>query len=237
MITYFENKINLELSWEEKLNKEFDKVYMKNLKEKLFLMRKKKIIYPKSLDVFKVLQLTPFNRVKVVIVGQDPYPGVGQAHGLSFSVSPIVRKIPASLMNIFIELKNDLGIAIPDHGCLVNWSLQGVFLLNSILTVEKGLSGSHINIGWEIFTDKILELLNCKLNRVVFVLWGNFAKRKRNLIDKSKHLIISSSHPSPHSANINFFNSKPFSRINNYLIKFGKTPINWNLGNKFNFNH
>lgn len=189
---------------------------------------KKHTCYPEYNNIFNALKLTPYNEVKVVILGQDPYHGENEAHGLSFSVQDGI-KIPPSLKNIFKELKSDLNINEPISGNLEKWTKEGVLLLNSILTVEKDKAASHKNIGWNTLTDYIIKKLNEKEIPIVFILWGNFAKSKKELITNEKHLILESTHPSPFSARNGFFGSKPFSKTNNFLIKNGQTPINWKL--------
>lgn len=184
------------------------------------------VIYPPKNMVFNALKLTSFKNTKVVIMGQDPYHGVGEAHGLSFSVQKGV-KIPPSLQNIYKELFDDLGVFPKSDGDLTGWAESGVLLLNSVLTVEKDKPASHRNLGWELLTDYIIKLLNEKEEPVVFILWGNFAKEKKKYITNPRHLIIESSHPSPFSARYGFFGSKPFSRANDFLVKNGMTPINW----------
>ncbi len=224
------NSINLELSWLEVLRDEFKKEYMKKLKE--FLIEEKrqgKIILPKGSLWFNALNSTPLNRVKVVIIGQDPYPTIGHAHGLCFSVLPDVKPLPKSLINIYNELLNDLGINNFHTGYLQPWANQGVLLLNAILTVEVGKSNSHQGRGWEIFTDKIIEIINKKCDNIVFILWGAYAQKKGSAIDTNKHLIIKSPHPSPLSAYRGFFGSNPFSRTNNFLISKGIEAIDWRL--------
>ena len=186
-----------------------------------------KIIFPKREIIFRSLQLVQPDEVKVVILGQDPYHNFNQADGLAFSVSNF-QSLPPSLINIFIEIENDLNIKIEKKGDLENIAKQGVLLLNSILTVEKNNPGSHKNIGWEKLTDIIISALSL-MGNIVFILWGNFAKKKSNLIDNNINLVINSSHPSPFSAHKGFFGSKPFSKCNDYLISKGKEPINWNL--------
>lgn len=221
--------VNLEPQWNKKLDAEFSKDYMINLES--FLKKQyanKKTIYPLSKEYFNAFNSTPFNKVKVVIIGQDPYHGPDQAHGLSFSVKKGVR-IPPSLVNIYKELKDDLSIDPPDHGYLQSWAKQGVLLLNATLTVEGGRAGSHQKKGWEEFTDAAIHALNDKKKNLVFVLWGAYAQKKGAFIDSSKHLVIKSVHPSPLSAYRGFLGSKPFSKINQYLKSVGKTPINWNL--------
>ncbi len=187
-----------------------------------------KTIFPPKDYIFNALKLTPYKDVKVVIVGQDPYHGEGEAHGLSFSVQKGVP-IPPSLKNIYKELENDLGITPPDNGDLTKWAKQGVLLLNAVLTVEKDKPASHRNLGWERLTDYIIKVLNVKEEPVVFILWGNFAKEKKAFITNPKHLVITSPHPSPFSAASGFFGSKPFSRTNDFLIKNNMEPINWDL--------
>ena len=184
--------------------------------------------FPEYNNIFNALKLTPYKDVKVVILGQDPYHGTGEAHGLSFSVQKGVKK-PPSLKNIFKELKDDLGYDEPADGDLTSWAKQGVLLLNSVLTVEKDKAASHKDLGWNFLTDHIIKLLNQKQEPVVFILWGNFARNKKEFITNHKHLIIESPHPSPFSANSGFFGSKPFSKTNNFLIKNNITPVNFNL--------
>lgn len=184
--------------------------------------------FPEYNNIFNALKLTPYKDVKVVILGQDPYHGTGEAHGLSFSVQKGVKK-PPSLKNIFKELKDDLGYDEPVDGDLTSWAKQGVLLLNSVLTVEKDKAASHKDLGWNLLTDHIIKLLNQKQEPVVFILWGNFARNKKVFITNPKHLIIESPHPSPFSANSGFFGSKPFSKTNNFLIKNNITPVNFNL--------
>ncbi len=184
--------------------------------------------FPEYNNIFNALKLTPYKDVKVVILGQDPYHGTGEAHGLSFSVQKGVKK-PPSLKNIFKELKDDLGYDEPADGDLTSWAKQGVLLLNSVLTVEKDKAASHKDLGWNLLTDHIIKLLNQKQEPVVFILWGNFARNKKEFITNHKHLIIESPHPSPFSANSGFFGSKPFSKTNNFLIKNNIIPVNFNL--------
>ena len=184
--------------------------------------------FPEYNDIFNALKLTPYSKVKVVILGQDPYHGTGEAHGLSFSVKDDIKK-PPSLKNIFKELHDDLGYPEPKSGNLEKWAKEGVLLLNSVLTVEKDKAASHKDLGWEILTDHIIKLLNMKETPIVFILWGNFAKKKKVYITNKKHLIIESPHPSPFSAYTGFFGSKPFSKTNNFLIKNNLEPIDFNL--------
>lgn len=224
-------EVVLEESWKTVLQEEFTKLYMKTLGD--FLRSEKaagKIIYPKGALIFNALNSTPLNKVKVVILGQDPYHGPNQAHGLSFSVQPGVTP-PPSLMNIYKELKRDLNIDPPSHGCLQSWAEQGVLLLNTSLTVEANKAASHSKQGWQQFTDKIIEIVNNYCEHVVFILWGSHAQSKRNLIDPKKHLILCSAHPSPLSAHRGFFGCGHFSKANYFLEKHAITPINWQLPN------
>ena len=222
-------KIELENSWKEKLIDEFNKEYMHSLRD--FLKKEKserKVIFPPGRKIFSAFNLTSFKNVKAVILGQDPYHGSNQAHGLSFSVEYGIKP-PPSLNNIFKELASDLNIEKPNHGNLEEWGKQGVLLLNSILTVEKSKPGSHANKGWEVFTDRILFLLNSSKNNLVFILWGKKAQEKGHFIDSDRHMIIKSTHPSPYSANNGFLGSKPFSRTNQYLKKNNIKEIDWYL--------
>lgn len=189
-----------------------------------------KTIFPPKDYIFNALKLTPYKNVKVVIVGQDPYHGVGEAHGLSFSVQKGI-KVPPSLKNIYKELESDLVIPTYEEGDLTKWAQQGVLLLNAVLTVEKDKPASHRNLGWERLTDYIIKTLNNKEEPVVFILWGNFAKEKQKYITNPKHFVITSAHPSPFSANYGFFGSKPFSKTNNFLKENGLEPIDWDLRN------
>ena len=214
--------------WDEKLkiiwkSEGFKKFYKGIEKE-----YEEKTIFPPKEHIFNALKLTSFQNVKVVIVGQDPYHGVGEAHGLSFSVQEGI-KIPPSLQNIYKELENDLGIPPANTGDLTKWAKEGVLLLNSVLTVEKDKPASHKNKGWELLTDYIIKVLNTKEEPIVFILWGNFAKSKAIYITNPNHLILFSPHPSPFSANNGFFGSKPFSKTNNYLKEQGEKEINWKL--------
>jgi len=224
------NNIKLEASWLKHLKNEFSKPYMQNLKE--FLQSEKaqgKNILPKGSLWFNALNSTPLEKVKVVILGQDPYPTIGHAHGLCFSAMPEVKPLPKSLINIYKELQNDLGIDNFHTPYLQPWAKQGVLLLNAVLTVEAGKSNSHQGRGWEQFTDKIIEIVNKKCDNVVFILWGSYAQKKGVSIDTTKHMIIKSPHPSPLSAYRGFFGSRPFSRTNSFLISKGKDAINWKL--------
>lgn len=222
--------IDLEPGWFEVLKDEFEKPYMKSLKN--FLQQEKQAgftIFPKGSDIFNAFKHTPFEKVKVVILGQDPYHGVGQAHGLSFSVQKGIVP-PPSLKNIYKELADEFpDFKIPSHGELTSWADQGVMLLNATLTVRAHTAGSHQNKGWEQFTDKVISELSAKRSGLVFILWGNYAKQKESLIDQSKHFIIKSAHPSPFSAYNGFFGSKPFSKTNEILKKEGKEPIDWQI--------
>lgn len=214
--------------WDKILKDEYKKNYFVSLRSRVHDEYQRKTIFPKYENIFTAFNTTSYENVKVVILGQDPYHGEGEAHGLSFSVQDGI-KLPPSLKNIYKELYDDLGIVIPNTGNLTSWSKQGVLLLNAILTVEKDRPASHRNIGWEEFTDAVISKINEKDTPVVFILWGNFAKSKKNLITNPKHLVIESAHPSPFSARNGFFGSKPFSRTNEFLIKNEITPINWQL--------
>ena len=220
--------IQIHQSWLEHLEGEFQKEYMSTLKKKLLDLKNDKIIfYPRGNQIFNAFNLTPFNRVKVVILGQDPYHGPGQAHGLCFSV-PSSIKPPPSLINIFKELENDVGKKIDyQNGNLEHWAKQGVLLLNTTLTVEKSKPLSHQNYGWTEFTDYVISLISEKLNNIVFILWGAFAQSKKNLIDSNKHLILIAPHPSPLSAHRGFFGSKPFSKTNSFLQSKEIDMVNW----------
>ncbi|MDE1460459.1 uracil-DNA glycosylase [Spartinivicinus poritis] len=222
-------EVKLEVSWKEHLVEEFEKDYMKSLRA--FLQAEKragKVIYPQGSEYFKAFELTPFDQVKVVILGQDPYHGPGQAHGLCFSVRQEI-KIPPSLVNMYKELEQDLGISPANHGNLEHWAKQGILLLNSVLTVEQGRAASHQGRGWEQFTDEVIARLNAERNGVVFILWGSYAQRKGSFIDTEKHMVIKSVHPSPLSAHRGFFGSRPFSKTNTYLQQQGLSPIDWQL--------
>lgn len=224
-----QNQVQLDPSWLAVLGQEFEQPYMRDLKA--FLKSEKgqgKTIFPANENIFKAFNSTPFDRVKVVILGQDPYHAPGQAHGLSFSVQPGVP-LPPSLLNIFKELRSDLGVPLPAHGCLQSWADQGVLLLNATLTVEQGSAGAHQNKGWERLTDKAIEALSQEREGVAFLLWGAYAQKKSALIDQQKHLILKSPHPSPLSARRGFFGSKHFSKVNQWLQEHGKSPIDWSL--------
>ena len=212
--------------WDLKLKIIWESPGFKNFYKKIIHEYDTKEIYPPKDFIFNALKLTSYEKTKVVIVGRDPYDGKGEAHGLSFSVQKGI-KIPPSLKNIYKELYDDLGVLPKDNGDLTGWALQGVLLLNSVLTVEKDKAASHRNLGWEPMTDYIIKLLNLKNEPVVFILWGNFAKEKAKLITNPHHYIVMSPHPSPFSAYSGFFGSKPFSKTNEFLIKNGLVPIDW----------
>ena len=212
--------------WDLKLKIIWESPGFKNFYKKIIHEYDTKEIYPPKAFIFNALKLTSYENTKVVIVGQDPYHGKGEAHGLSFSVQKGI-KIPPSLQNIYKELNDDLKIPPKDNGDLTEWAKQGVLLLNAVLTVEKDKAASHRNLGWEPMTDYIIKLLNLKAEPVVFILWGNFAKEKAKLITNHHHYIIMSPHPSPFSAYSGFFGSKPFSKTNEFLIKNGLVPIDW----------
>lgn len=221
--------IKLEPQWLAALEGEFNQEYMLNLRE--FLLAEKaagKTIYPKGNEYFAAFDHTPLDQVKVVILGQDPYHGPGQAHGLCFSVRPDVA-IPPSLVNIYKELADDLNIAPASHGCLTSWADQGVLLLNSVLTVEQAQAASHQGKGWETFTDRAVDVVNRQREGVVFMLWGGYAQKKGAIIDADKHLVLKSPHPSPLSSYRGFFGCKHFSQANVYLQQRGLEPINWQL--------
>ena len=218
----------IEEGWKSVLMEEFQSPYFATLKEFLLEEKKKYTLYPPGRLIFNAFQRTPFEKVKVVILGQDPYHGKGQAHGLCFSVPPGIPK-PPSLVNIFKELHSDLGTPVPEHGNLEKWADQGVLLLNATLTVRDSQAGSHQKRGWETFTNRVIELVSQEKSGVVFLLWGRFAQAKESLIDGSKHLVLKSAHPSPLSAYNGFFGSRHFSRTNDYLVQQGKSGIDWSL--------
>ncbi len=224
-----ETEIQLEASWLEYLKEEFEKPYMQELKR--FLVNEKrlgKVIYPKGSEIFNAFNSTPLDQVKVVILGQDPYHGPDQAHGLCFSVRPGIA-LPPSLGNIYKELANDVGITLPDHGSLQAWADRGVLLLNATLTVERAKAGSHQGKGWEEFTDRAIEVVNEHCDKVVFLLWGSYAQKKGQLIDTKKHYVLKSPHPSPLSAHRGFLGNKHFSLANQWLQSQGREPVNWQL--------
>ena len=214
--------------WDKILDEEYYKEYFINIVKYINKAYRERPIFPPKNYILRALSLTDYDDVKVVILGQDPYHGIGEANGLAFSVNNGI-KLPPSLQNIYKELHNDLGIDIPSTGDLTCWAKEGVLLLNSVLTVEKDKPASHKNLGWEKFTDAIISRVNEKKEPVVFILWGNFAKSKKNLITNSKHLVIESSHPSPFSCNYGFFGSKPFSRTNEFLKKNQIKEIDFNV--------
>lgn len=221
--------IQLDSSWLAHIGGEFEKPYMQQLR--IFLLQRKQqgaVVYPPGKDIFNALNYTPFEKVKVVILGQDPYHGPHQAHGLSFSVKPPVAP-PPSLQNMFKELQNDLGIQPPRHGCLESWAKQGVLLLNATLTVEQGQAGAHQGKGWETFTDAVIASLNDVPHPVVFLLWGSYAGKKAMLIRNPRHLVLTAPHPSPLSAHRGFLGCKHFSKANAFLTQQGLTPIDWQL--------
>lgn len=221
--------VRLEESWRQALAPEFGNPYMSELRR--FLMSEKeagKRIFPKGGEYFRALDLTPLDQVKVVILGQDPYHGLGQAHGLCFSVQPGVR-IPPSLVNIYKELQSDLGIPPASHGFLEHWARQGVLLLNSVLTVEEAQAASHQGRGWERFTDAVIRAVNERCDGVVFLLWGSYAQKKAAFVDRDRHLVLRAPHPSPLSAHNGFFGSRHFSQANAFLVSKGRQPIDWKL--------
>jgi uracil-DNA glycosylase len=221
-------EVKINEGWKKVLNGEFEKDYFKRIVELLYHEKQsKRVIYPPGSLIFNAFNLTDFDKVKVVILGQDPYHGAGQAHGLSFSVQK-GTKPPPSLVNIYKEIESDLGVKMPkNNGCLEPWANQGVLLLNASLTVRANDPNSHSGLGWNEFTDAVIKELSSKKEHLVFLLWGNFAKQKMNLIDATKHLILTAQHPSPFSVHKGFFGSKHFSKANEYLSKHGLKPINW----------
>lgn len=219
-------QVKIEESWRQRLQSEFDKEYFEQLTEFVRQEYQQATVYPPGPLIFNAFNLCPFDRVKVVLIGQDPYHGPGQAQGLCFSVNEGVT-FPPSLVNIFKELESDLGIQRPTSGSLVRWAEQGVFLLNATLTVREHQPGSHQNRGWESFTDAVIRLLATEKEHLVFILWGGYAQRKGAFIDRNRHCVITSPHPSPLSAYHGFFGTKPFSRTNDYLTAHGLSPIKW----------
>lgn len=220
-------EVKIENGWKNALKQEFTKTYFQQIATfiKTEIMAGK-VIYPPGKLIFNAFNKTPFDNVKVVILGQDPYHGPGQAHGLSFSVQDGV-KLPPSLMNIFKELNKDIGMPIPTGGNLEKWAEQGVLLLNAVLTVRDGEPASHAKMGWMNFTDAVIRTVSNNKEKVVFILWGKFAQEKQVLIDETKHMVLKSAHPSPFSADKGFFGSKHFSKANEYLIANGKEPVDW----------
>lgn len=223
------DKVKLHESWLHPLRDEFSSPYMEALRS--FLLAEKttgKRIFPKGSEYFRAMDLTPLDKVRVVILGQDPYHGPGQAHGLCFSVQPGVRP-PPSLVNIYKELQSDLGISRPQHGFLEHWARQGVLLLNSVLTVEMGQAASHQGKGWERFTDAVIAQVNARREPVVFMLWGNYAQRKAGFVDTGRHMVLKAAHPSPLSAHNGFFGCRHFSKANTFLQSRGVGQIDWAL--------
>ncbi|MFV0605426.1 MAG: uracil-DNA glycosylase [Niabella sp.] len=221
--------VQIEATWKEVLKEEFSKPYFSNIVDHLKAEKQlKKVIYPVGANIFNAFNTTPFNNVKVLILGQDPYHGPGQAHGLCFSVQNGVPP-PPSLVNIFKELKTDIGIDRPVNGNLTPWAEQGVFLLNASLTVRAGEPMSHAKIGWADFTDAVIKKISDEKNHIVFILWGRFAQEKNRLINPQKHLILAAAHPSPLSANNGFFGCRHFSKTNEYLMSKGIDPVDWKL--------
>ena len=220
--------VNIGNHWDQLLAPEFEKEYYQKLRQFLIAEYRGKTIYPGMHDIFNALKYTDYDDVKVVILGQDPYHGPGQAHGMSFSVRPGIKQ-PPSLVNIFRELQDDLGIDPPDHGYLVKWAEQGVLLLNTCLTVREHQANSHKGKGWEIFTDKVISLLNQREKLMVFILWGGNAKSKQSLITNPNHLILTGAHPSPLSAYNGFYGGRYFSKANEFLESTGHTGIDWDL--------
>jgi uracil-DNA glycosylase len=218
----------MKTDWNPVLRGEFTKPYWAELQQFVAAERAGAVVYPPADEVFAALHLTPYADVKVVILGQDPYHGPDQAHGLCFSVRRGVTP-PPSLQNIFKEMESDLGVPPPNHGCLDSWARQGVLLLNASLTVRQGRAASHQGKGWETFTDEVLKAVNDKPERVVFILWGASARKKKALVDRSRHVVIESPHPSPLSASSGFFGSRPFSRANEALAEAGRDPIDWRI--------
>jgi uracil-DNA glycosylase len=228
-----ERKVKLHSSWMDPLKDEFDQPYMRELRQFLINEKKQgKEIFPPGEEYFNALNTTPLDRVKLVIIGQDPYHGPGQAHGLCFSVRPGVP-IPPSLKNIYKELEQDTPFEPVPHGCLLPWAEQGVLLLNAVLTVESHRAASHSNRGWEKFTDKIIDVVNRETENTVFFLWGSYAQKKGAIIDRERHLVLQSPHPSPLSAHRGFLGCGHFSKANQYLEEKGKGPINWQLPQEY----
>lgn len=231
-VTALSQQLKPDTGWPERLAGEFEKPYMASLAT--FLAEEEqagKTLFPASHHCFNALNATPFDEVAVVVLGQDPYHGPGQAHGLCFSVRPDVR-VPPSLVNIFREIDAELGIQPPDHGCLQSWAEQGVLLLNSVLTVVQGQAGAHQGKGWEQFTDAVIEQINREREGVVFMLWGSYAQKKGRIIDRDRHLVLQGPHPSPLSAYRGFFGCGHFAQANDWLQAPGRQPVNWQLPNK-----
>ncbi len=223
-------QVNIPESWRAHVADEFEKPYFSNLAQFVDDERKHYTVFPPEPEVFSAMNLTPYENVNVLLLGQDPYHDDNQAHGLCFSVRPGIKP-PPSLMNMFKELQSDVGFSLPNNGYLVPWAEQGILMLNAVLTVRAHLANSHKNRGWETFTDAVIRSVNAKESPVVFVLWGNYAQKKQALIDTTRHTIIQSTHPSPLSARNGFFGSRPFSTINKMLCEAGKPEIDWQLPN------
>ena len=222
------SRVRIDPSWKEVLGNEFEKPYFKTIKEGILASRaQNKVVFPPSDEIFAAFDYTPFDKVKVVILGQDPYPGRGQAMGLCFSVKKGI-KIPRSLNRIYREIQDDIGCSIPNHGNLEKWARQGVFMPNAILTVEEGRPASHSKIGWHLFTDSVISTISEKKEGVCFLLWGNFAKSKKKLINLEKHFVFESAHPSPLAGNA-FFGNHHFSQVNEVLVQRGEQPIDWQI--------
>ncbi|SEH80146.1 Uracil-DNA glycosylase [Halobacillus karajensis] len=219
---------HLSNEWKSILKDEFKKDYFSYLQDQVNQEYQKRTVYPPYDEIFSALNYTSYESAKVVIIGQDPYHGENQAHGLSFSVRP-GNRIPPSLRNIYKELKEDLGIEIPRHGYLVSWAEQGVLLLNDVLTVRAGEANSHRGLGWEKFTDAVIQSLNKRSRPLVFILWGKHAQKKGAVVDRDKHLVLTSSHPSPFAAHRGFYGSRPFSKANQFLKQNGMDPVDWSL--------
>ncbi|GAB6929662.1 uracil-DNA glycosylase [Paenibacillus sp. JCM 10914] len=219
---------NFHNDWDTVMEHEMSQPYFKDLMERVKQQYLSSTVYPPHSQIFRAMEETPYHSVKVVIIGQDPYHGKGQAEGLSFSVRPGVT-VPPSLRNIYKELASDVGAVSPDHGSLQLWARQGVLLLNAVLTVREGEPGSHAGIGWETFTDAIIAQLNEREQPIVFILWGTYAQKKGLFIDRNRHLVLESSHPSPFAARKGFFGSRPFSASNAYLVQKGLDPVNWEI--------
>jgi uracil-DNA glycosylase len=222
------DKVNIHQSWKKKLRQEFESEYFAQLKSFLIDEKSKYIIYPPSSMIFSAFDICHFDDVRVVILGQDPYHGRGQAHGLCFSVPENVP-VPPSLKNIYKEINIDLHLSIPKSGNLSSWAMQGVLLLNATLTVRADMAGSHQNKGWERFTDRVISVLSDEREKLVFLLWGNYARAKKSLIDEAKHLVLEAAHPSPLSAHKGFFGCKHFSQSNQWLLKHNIEPVNWGI--------
>ncbi|MGQ8873970.1 uracil-DNA glycosylase [Paenibacillus sp. TSA_86.1] len=214
--------------WDEVLQKETESEYFNKIRYALAAEYKTQTVYPPKEDLFSALKLTPYHQVKAVIIGQDPYHGAGQAHGLSFSVRPGVR-VPPSLKNIYKELQADLGVPVPKHGSLIHWAEQGVLLLNAVLTVRESQPNSHQALGWQTFTDAVIRVLNERPEPMVYMLWGSHAQKKGAFINRDKHLVLESTHPSPLAAHRGFLGSRPFSKANEFLVSQGIKPIDWTI--------